>query len=271
MRRRLPRALVQLARHPLMMGLGPAGHPTPDEGGGGPPAVADPGLKALFEATLDPMLLYGPDLVIVASNAAASRLMRVPDGQLRGCSVLEVALLARILGAASVPQRLRGTTSVVRDEVTVADAEGQSIQCEVEALQLPDGRVLLHLHDTTAALRARSALRAIQDLRRAAAEALPGVAWTMALPEERVIEVSPAVERLFGHQPAAFLQRPELWDELVHPGDRERVRAEFRTGVASGRPFEVRFTGIHRDRHDLPHLVNHVIQVRGERGWADRA
>ena len=156
MRRPVSRALTQLARHPLMMGLGPGHHPSPNEGGGGPPAVADPGLKSFFEATLDPMLLYGPDLVIVVSNAAASRLMRMPDDQLRGRSVLEVALLARILGAASVPQRLRGTTSVVRDEVTVADAEGQPIQCQVEALQLSDGRVLLHLQDTTPALRARS-------------------------------------------------------------------------------------------------------------------
>ncbi len=271
MRRRLSGALVQLAAHPLMMGLGPAHHLSPEEGGSGPPPVADPGLKPFFEATLDPMLLYGPDLVIVVANTAASRLMRVPDDQLRGRSVLEVALLARILGAASVPQRLRGTTSVVRDEVTVADAEGQPIQCHVEALQLHDGRVLLHLQDTTSALRARSALRAIEELHRAAAEALPGVAWTMALPEERLTEVSPLVEKLFGHQPAAFLQRPELWEELVHPGDRERVRAEVRAGVSGGRPFDIRFTGVHRDRHDLPHLVNHVIPVRGERGWADRA
>ncbi len=271
MRRRLPRALVSLARFPLMMGLGPARRLSPDDGGSGPPPVADPGLKPFFEVTLDPMLLYGPDLVIVVANTAASRLMRLPDDQLRGRSVLEVALLARILGAASVPQRLRGTTSVVRDEVTVADAEGQPIQCHVEALQLHDGRVLLHLQDTTPALRARSALRAIEELHRAAAEALPGVAWTMALPEERITEVSPLVEKLFGHQPAAFLQRPELWEELVHPSERERVRAEFRAGVSGGRPFDIHFTGVHRDRHDLPHLVNHVIPVRGERGWADRA
>ncbi|HVP14958.1 MAG TPA: PAS domain-containing protein, partial [Terriglobales bacterium] len=271
MRLHLPSLLVPLARFPLLIGMGPVSHPSPGDGGSGPPAVADPGLKPFFEASLDPMLIYGPDLVIAIANSAAGRLLRLADDQLRGRSVLEVALLARILGAASVPQRLRGTTSVVRDEVTVADAEGQPIQCHVEALQLTDGRVLLHLQDTTTALRARSALRAIEELHRAAAEALPGVAWTMALPEERILEVSPSAEKLFGHQPAAFLQRPELWDELVHPADRERVRAEFRGGVSGGRPFDIAFTGAHRDRRDLPHLVNHVIPVRGERGWADRA
>ena len=263
-------ALHFFASHPLIIGLASARHLSSSESGGGTPA-ADPGLGPFFEATTDPMIIFGPDFIILMANAAAGRLLRVPDGQLQGRSVLESSLLARVLGGASVPQRLRGGTSVVRDVVTVADAEGQPFQCHVEALRLLDGRVLLHLQDATAALRARTALRAVEDLHRAAAEALPGVAWTMALPEERLLEVSPGVERLFGRQPAALLQHHGAWDELVHPGDRERVRAEFRAGVDAGSPFDVRFTGVHRDRRDLPHLVNHVVPVRGERAWAERA
>ncbi len=262
--------LQVLAAHPLIVGLSSTRHPSPDESGGGPPP-ADPGLMPFFEATADAMILFGPDFIVGMANAAAHRLMRVPDGQLPGRSVLESALLARVLGDANVPQRLRGSTSVLRDEVTVTDIEGQPLQCQVEALRLADGRVLLHLQDTSATLRARATVRAADGLQRAAAEALPGVAWTMALPEERLLDVSPAAERLFGQQPAELLQRHEAWDELVHPGDRERVRAEFRAGVAAGRPFDVHFTGVHRDRRDLPHLVNHVVPVRGERAWAERA
>ena len=259
-----------LAAHPLLIGLACARHPSPGGSGGGPPP-ADPGLTPFFEATADPMILFGPDFVVLTANAAANRLLRVPDGQLHGRSVLESALLARVLGGASVPQRLHGSTNVVRDEVTVADAEGQPLQCHVEALRLADGRVLLHLQDITATLRARATVRAVEDLQRAAAEALPGVAWTMVLPEERLVDVSPAAERLFGVQPAGLLRHHGAWDELVHPGDRERVRAEFRAGVATCAPFDIHFTGVHRDRRDLPHLVNHVVPVRGEQAWADRA
>ena len=92
----------------------------------------------------------------------------------------------------------------------------------------------------------------------------------MALPEERLLDVSPSIERLFGYQPADLRQRPDLWEELVHPADRERVRAEFRSGIAAGRPFEIRFTGLHRDHRDLPQLVNRVVPVGDERGWVDR-
>ena len=266
------RAALQLfVSHPLIIGLAPARHFSSSESGADSPPLVDPGLGPFFEATSDPMVVFGPDFIVLMANAAACRLLRVPDGQLIGRSVLESALLARVIGGASVPQRLRGATTIVRDEVTVVDAEGQPLQCHVEALRLADGRVLLHLRDVTAALRARTALHALEDLHRAAAEVLPGVAWTMALPEERLLELSPGVERLFGRQPAAILQHHGAWDELVHPGDRERVRAEFRAGVDAGGPFDIHFTGVHLDRRDLPHLVNHVVPVRGERAWAERA
>lgn len=263
-------ALRFLAAHPLIIGIPGTRHPSPGESGGGPPP-ADPGLMPFFEATANPMILFGPDFIVQMANAAADRLLRVPDGHLPGRSVLESALLARVLGDANVPQRLRDSTSVLHDEVTVTDLEGQPLQCQVEALRLADGRVLLHLQDTTATLRARATVRTVESLHRAAAEALPGVAWNMALPEERLLDVSPAVEQLFGHQPAELLQRHGAWDELAHPGDRERVRAEFRAGIATCAPFDIHFTGVHRDRRDLPHLVNHVVPVRGEQAWADRA
>ncbi len=264
-------AAASLFARPCIVGLGPAAHRAPGEGGGEPAAPVARGLESFFETTGDAMLIYAPDLAIVAVNDAAGRFLRAPADDLRGRSVLENALLARILTAASVPQRLREPDAALRDDVTVADAEGQPLQCRVEALRLADGQVLLHLQDTTTALRLRTALHATEESQRALSESLPGVTWTMALPEERLLEVSPTVERLFGWQPAAFLQDPELWDTLAHPADRERVRAEFRTGVAAGRPFDIHFTGLHRERRDLPHLVNHVVPVRDENGWTGRA
>ena len=236
----------------------------------GTPIVTDPGLKTFFEVTADPMALVDQDLKILVANPAAGRFLGMLPKHLRGTPVLEVSLLARILTAASVPQRLRASDEgVISDDVSVTDSEGQAIQCHLEAIPIGDGRTLVHLQNTTQVLRARAQLQQAELLHRAAFEALPGVAWTMALPEERLLDISPAVERMFGYQPAAFRQRPELWDEIVHPAERERVRAEFRIGLTSGRPFEIHFTGIHRDHHDLPYLVNHVVPVRDDKGWVD--
>jgi PAS domain S-box-containing protein len=246
-------------------------HFSPSAGGGrSRAATVDDGLPTLFETSADPMLVMDSALHVVEANGAAARFLGLPREKLKGSPILEIDLLARLLTAASIPQRLRAERSPVVDEVAVTDAESQPIQCRIEAMALRDGRALLHLTETTQALRARSALRSAEQLHRAIFEALPEVCWTMALPEERLLEVSPAVERVFGYQPADFRQRPELWDELVHPADRERVRAEFRGGLASGRTFEIHFTGLHRDHRDIPHLVNRIVPVMDERGWMDR-
>ncbi len=230
----------------------------------------DESFAALFDASEDPMVILDAALQILAANAAAARFLVTTSDRLRGTAALEADLLARLLTAASIPQRLKTDPMPLVDEVAVTDSEGQPIQCRIEALALPGGRTLIHLRDTSVLLRTRATLRSADALHRAIFDALPAVCWAMALPEERLIEVSAAVERVFGYQPADFRQRPELWEELVHPAERERVRAELRVGIATARPFEIRFTGLHRDHHDLPHLVNRVVPVADERGWVER-
>jgi len=219
--------------------------------------AGDESFATFFDASEDPMVILDATLRILSANPAAARFLGTPADRLRGGSALEADLL-------------ENEASPIVDEVAVSDSEGQPVQCRIEAVALPAGRTLVHLRDTTSLLRVRSTLRSAESLHRAIFEALPAVCWAMAIPEERLIEVSPSVERVFGHQPADFRQRPELWDQLVHPADRERVRAELRTGIATGRPFEIHFTGLHRDHRDLPHLVNRVVPVADERGWVDR-
>ncbi|MBI3539366.1 MAG: PAS domain-containing protein, partial [Candidatus Eisenbacteria bacterium] len=234
------------------------------------PPPADDSFATFFETSEDPMAILDSTLRVAVANAAAARFLHTSVARLKGAAALEVDLLARLLTAASIPQRLKNDPSPVVDEVAVTDAEGQPIQCRIEAIALPRDRTLLHLRDTTATLRARGALRAAEALHRAVFAALPEVCWTMALPEERLLDISASVERLFGRQPADFRQHPELWEELVHPADRERVRDEFRRGIAGQRPFEIHFTGLHRDHHDLPHLVNRIVPIADDKGWVDR-
>ncbi|MGH7730428.1 MAG: response regulator [Candidatus Eiseniibacteriota bacterium] len=254
----------------LMVWTGGVRNLAPARGSSGPRTTpGDDSFAQFFEASEDPMAILDATLRILDVNPAAARFLHAPADRLRGTAALEVDLLARLLTAASIPQRLKTDPPPVLDEVAVNDSEGQPIQARIEAVPLPAGRTLIHLRDTSAMLRARATLQAADALHRAIFDALPAVCWAMALPEERLIEVSVAVERLFGYQPADFRQRPELWDELVHPAERERVRAEFRVGISAGRPFEIHFTGLHSDHRDLPHLVNRVVPVADERGWVD--
>ncbi len=254
---------------PLISGFGPL-HSPRNGGGSSRKTNDDPGLKYLFDRSADAMLVLDSHHVIVDANPAATLFFGRSIEALRDAPALNVDVLARLLTAGSILQRVRQEPPPVIDEIAVTDPEGQPRQCRVQALPIDEDRLLLVFQDTTAVLKARGALRAAEQLHGAMLSALPAVAWTMALPEERLLEVSSAVETLFGYQPAAFRTHPELWEELVHPADRERVRAEFRRGIAAGRPFEIEFTGMHRDRRDLPHLVHRIVPVADERGWVDR-
>jgi nitrogen-specific signal transduction histidine kinase/CheY-like chemotaxis protein len=227
-------------------------------------------LRQFFASTTDPLLILDPSLRVAAINAAACRYLATTADAAMNAPALEIKVLARLLAAARLPEPLISSAQPVRTEVSIPDAEGRPIQCRIEVLPLAGGATLVHIEDTTALLKARRALESSEATHKAVVEARPETTWSMALPEERLLEVSGAVERMFGHQPADFRRRPELWDELVHPAERERVRGEFRRGLTSGRPFEIHFTGLHRNHHDLPSLVNRVVPVVDVNGWMER-
>src|SRR5262245_31724963 len=172
-------------------------------------ASEEPQLRTFFDQTNDPLLLLDQHYVIQDANKAAIAFFGRPLDALRGTPALEVDVLARMLTAGSILQRLKTDSPPVSDEVSVTDSEGQPLQARIEAIPYDGGeRTLLHFQNTTAVLRTRSALRSAEQLHHAMFEALPAVAWTMALPEERLVEISPAVERMFGYQPAAFRSDP---------------------------------------------------------------
>ena len=248
----------------------PARHFAERAGGAEKTRDLETDLRQFFAGTADPLLVLDSSLRVSAINAAACRYLATTVEVAMNAPALEIKMLARLLAAASLPERQIASAQAVRTEVSIPDAEGRPIQCRIEVLPLAGGATLVHIEDTTALLKARRALESSEATHKAVVEARPETTWSMALPEERLLDVSGSVERMFGHQPADFRRRPELWEELVHPADRERVRGEFRRGLASARPFEIHFTGIHKDRHDLPSLVDRVVPVVDANGWMER-
>ncbi|HEY2955408.1 MAG TPA: response regulator [Candidatus Eisenbacteria bacterium] len=248
----------------------PSRHFADRSGGAEKPRDLQADLRQFFATTTDPLLVLDNSLRVSAINAAACRYLATTTEVALNAPALDLKMLARLLAAASLPERQISSAQAVRTEVSIPDAEGRPIQCRIEVLPLGGGATLVHIEDTTALLKSRRALEAAEETHKAVVEAMPETAWSMALPEERLLEVSGSVERMFGYQPADFRRRPELWEELVHPADRERVRGEFRKGLATGRPFEIHFTGMHKDHHDLPSLVNRVVPVVDANGWMER-
>jgi PAS domain S-box-containing protein len=91
-------------------------------------------------------------------------------------------------------------------------------------------------------------LRDAESRYRALVEQLPLVTYVSAIDKPGFSSyVSPQIEGLLGYTPEEWLETPNLFWRVVHPDDLERVRAEHRTGYATGRPFSTQYRLMTRD------------------------
>jgi PAS domain S-box-containing protein len=77
-------------------------------------------------------------------------------------------------------------------------------------------------------------------------ESLPGVAYIDELGGAGRY-VSPKLEEMLGYAPDEWLANPDLWEQLLHPDDRERALAQLAAGEVSGEPFTIVYRLIARD------------------------
>jgi PAS domain S-box-containing protein len=79
-------------------------------------------------------------------------------------------------------------------------------------------------------------------------ERIPAIIYTAALDESKTrLYVSPQVERILGFTQAEYLADPELWLELLHPDDRQRILGEAEYFYATGEPFISEYRTFTRD------------------------
>lgn len=97
------------------------------------------------------------------------------------------------------------------------------------------------------------------------AEQSDDIFWFMALEPERVIYVSPAVERVFGTPPAAHYASPRLWIEAISPDDRPRVLARHEAFVQGRAEYWEEYRVCRPDGSER-HVVDRGMLVRDERG-----
>jgi diguanylate cyclase (GGDEF)-like protein/PAS domain S-box-containing protein len=64
------------------------------------------------------------------------------------------------------------------------------------------------------------------------------VLWSLALPEERLLYLSPAAARVYGREANEFIENARLWLDVVHPEDRGAL-LEARRAARGGKPYEI--------------------------------
>ncbi|TML25883.1 MAG: PAS domain S-box protein [Actinobacteria bacterium] len=83
---------------------------------------------------------------------------------------------------------------------------------------------------------------------RALAENVPGITWLTHDRDRRsLLYISPRVEQLLGYTPREWEAEPDLYSNLLHPDDRERVLAELEATPSNGRPRSSAYRLVARD------------------------
>ena len=89
-----------------------------------------------------------------------------------------------------------------------------------------------------------------------------------ALPSERpqiFFIAGRSVEVLTGYSAAEIYADRQLWINILHPADRERVFAAFAQCKNEGAPFEIEYRIIHKD-HSLRHVIDKGGPVFNDKG-----
>ncbi len=211
-------------------------------------AVAgDPGAAAaVFDASLDAIVLADDRLRFVDVNPAACALLGYSREEFLGLSVPDVLDEA---------DRARVRDDWERFRATGSDASGRRLRrrdgtaVEVEVRAAAAVRPGLHLaiwHDMTARRRSEEALRESEGRLRAALAAADMGTWLWRIPQdEHVLDVG--LRRLLGLPPGAGATDLAGFLGAVHPGDHDRVRAEFERCRDEGCDFTVEFRVVRPD------------------------
>ena len=119
-------------------------------------------------------------------------------------------------------------------------------------------RALSDSRERTSRREMQAGLDDLRERMRAIFETLPDAIWSIALPDERLIYMSPAARSVLGHTPEEFAADVSLGRRIVHAKDRARVDEAW-AGLHRGERYEIEYRII------LPDGSARWIQERAHR------
>ncbi|OLP15798.1 GGDEF domain-containing protein [Leptolyngbya sp. 'hensonii'] len=88
--------------------------------------------------------------------------------------------------------------------------------------------------DITDRKQAEAALRQSEQRLDEILSSLEDVVWSIAVDTFKTLYLNPAVEKIYGCSATAFFENSNLWFEMIHPDDRERVQAAIQPLLQNG-------------------------------------
>ncbi|HSK98747.1 MAG TPA: PAS domain-containing protein, partial [Rubrobacteraceae bacterium] len=143
----------------------------------------------------------------------------------------------------------------IQHRIVRSDGEVRWVHRRAEVARGEDGepsRMVGTVHDITDRTAIEVHMRAAEERYRTLVERIPVITYLQEPGEpSRTTYLSPQFERIFGYTPEEALEDPDLWVEIIHPDDLERVLAEDRRTNETGEPFVMEYRQFAKDERTL--------------------
>lgn len=202
-------------------------------------------LRDFFENANDACALFSLDGYIWAVNGAAERLVGRTRQELRGAHVRTVATEQTVAETTLRSQQFlaghKPASSLFMAELLHRDGRIIETEARTRAVRNARGQVIGYqgiFRDLTERRRMEAALREAERRYRTLVERVPAVIYIADRDgHAQTRYINPRIHQLLGFTPDDWLADPELWQQQVHPDDRERVFATIRRSLADNTPF----------------------------------
>jgi diguanylate cyclase (GGDEF)-like protein/PAS domain S-box-containing protein len=178
------------------------------------PRTTDVGLdpERLFQASPEAVVVLRDGVIVRATDRMAALLGADPTG----APIRDV-----------VPDWRDGPDAAVPYDATLRAPDGSTLSVEVRLEPLDERSAVASIRDARALIAGREAQEALAEANeryRSLVEQIPAIVY--ADDGDRTIYVSPQIRQILGVEPEAYRDDPDMWLRMVHPDDRDRVRAE---------------------------------------------
>jgi len=217
--------------------------------------------RGLFDASPDAICLMDLDMNIIMENTRGVQLF-ASEGFPVGTSSFEFVAPEDRLRTRRMFTDLLETGETQTFEIIMRRRDGSRFPSltSLALVRNVAGRPQTFIgiaRDITALKQAEAELRQSEQRFRLMAETIQDVFWIATPDLRKVIYLSPPFEQIWGRSPADLYETPRLFNEAVHPEERERVRSAMLAASAQG------VTWSHEYRIIRPDGAVRWIQDRG--------
>ena len=217
-------------------------------------------VRLLFDAALDAVVTIDATGTITGWNAQAETTFGWKRDEAIGRLLVDTIVpeqhrLAHLQGLERYLETREPRVLGRRIEITAVNREGRELPVELAIVPIErQGKIEFSafIRDVAESKHREELLRLAERRYRTLVEQLPLTVYIDALDDESsAIYMSPQIEALLGYTVDEWLSERNLFVELLHPDDRERVLAEVARTNRSGEAFRAEYRLVARDGREI--------------------